>query len=82
MQSKLPPGSKPPVVRRPEPRSGHQATFHFEDGRRLEVMVPGAVALSSTGSQGEAACVLWAEEDVILGDVKSFAALLARKTPG
>lgn len=69
------------ISRRPDARPGQHAVFYFEDGRCLEIRVPGAVALSCASSRELAAvCALRDEHGELLGEVDDFAALLSAGT--
>lgn len=69
------------VSRRPDARPGQHAVFYFEDGRCLEIRVPGAVALSCASARDLApVCTLRDEHGELLGEVDDFAALLSAGT--
>ena len=63
------------------PRHGQGVTFILDHGRKLHVVVPGATAVCASGTVDPATCRLEDATGRELGQVKSFAVLLARKAP-
>lgn len=69
----------PPIPSQTAPRHGQGVTFILEHGCKLHVVVPGATAVCASGTEDVAVCRLEDAKGRELGQVKSFAVLLARK---